>query len=88
MKTTIVNFESSSFRDPCHYARVARRLAELRTAGGSKIIAVVSAMSGMTDKRKAAMLGVNGETSPSNLDAALTTGEMLTKSSAQKSRAT
>ncbi|MBB3136699.1 aspartokinase [Rhizobium pisi] len=31
----------------------------------------------MTDKLKATMLGVNREASPSNLDAALATGEML-----------
>lgn len=34
-------------------------------------------MSGMTDELKATMLGVNREASPSNLDAALATGEML-----------
>ncbi|API55271.1 uridylate kinase (plasmid) [Rhizobium leguminosarum] len=77
MKTTIVKFGGSSFRDPCDYARVAQHLAELRAAGGAKIIAVVSAMYGMTDKPKATMLGVNREASPSNLDAALATGEML-----------
>ncbi|MBY2950701.1 aspartate kinase [Rhizobium leguminosarum] len=77
MKTTIVKFGGSSFRDPCDYARVAQHLAELRAAGAAKIIAVVSAMYGMTDKLKATVLGVNREASPSNLDAALATGEML-----------
>jgi len=77
MKTTIVKFGGSSFRDPCDYARVAQHLAKLRAAGGTKIIAVVSAMYGITDKLKATMLGVNREASPSNLDAALATGEML-----------
>ncbi|MBX4938849.1 aspartate kinase [Rhizobium binae] len=77
MKTTIVKFGGSSFRDPCHYARVARYLAELRAEGGSKIVAVVSAMSGMTDELKSTVLGVNREATPSNLDATLAIGEML-----------
>ncbi|MBY3123143.1 amino acid kinase family protein [Rhizobium laguerreae] len=77
MKTIIVKFGGSSFRDPCHYARVARHLTELRTAGGSKIVAVVSAMFGMTDKLKSTVLGVNGEATPPNLDATLAIGEML-----------
>ncbi|MER8855953.1 hypothetical protein NKH94_31105 [Mesorhizobium australicum] len=52
-------------------------MADGLAAGQDKIVAVVSAMSGTTGNLKAAMLDVNKQVSPSNLDSALATGEML-----------
>ncbi|MER8811344.1 uridylate kinase [Mesorhizobium australicum] len=77
MTTSILKFGGSNFMDLEGYGRVARHIAQRLTAGGNKIVAVVSAMKGKTDSLKAAMLEVNKEASPSNLDAALATGEML-----------
>ncbi|ANT54519.1 uridylate kinase [Mesorhizobium amorphae] len=77
MNTTILKFGGSSFLYPDDYGRVAGHIADRLAAGEKKIVAVVSAMSGTTDKLKAVMLDVNKQASPSNLDAALATGEML-----------
>ncbi|MGX9120677.1 amino acid kinase family protein [Mesorhizobium sp. BHbsci] len=77
MKATILKFGGSSFLHPEDYGRVARHIAERQAAGGNKIVAVVSAMSGTTDNLKTVMLDVNNQASASNLDAALATGEML-----------
>ncbi|EPE93638.1 amino acid kinase family protein [Rhizobium grahamii] len=77
MNATVLKFGGSSFRHPEDFGRVARHLAERLAAGGNKIVAVVSAMSGTTDNLKALTLGVNKQAKPSNLDAALATGEML-----------
>ncbi|MER9751786.1 uridylate kinase [Mesorhizobium sp. M0140] len=77
MSVTVLKFGGSSFLDPEDYRRVAEHLAERLAAGENKIVAVVSAMSGITANLKAVMLGINKQASPSNLDAALATGEML-----------
>ncbi|MBB4276666.1 amino acid kinase family protein [Rhizobium mongolense] len=77
MKAAVLKFGGSSFLHPDDFGRVARHLAERLAAGEDKIVAVVSAMSGTTDNLKSVMLGVNKQVRPSNLDAALATGEML-----------
>ncbi|WP_028055442.1 amino acid kinase family protein [Sinorhizobium medicae] len=74
---TILKFGGSNFLGLEGYDRVARHIAQRLAAGENKIIVVVSAMKGETDSLKAQMLEVNKEASPSNLDAALATGEML-----------
>ncbi|MDX0470178.1 uridylate kinase [Sinorhizobium medicae] len=74
---TILKFGGSNFLDPEGYHRVARHLAQRRATGENKIVVVVSAMKGETDRLKAQMLAVNKEASPSNLDAALAIGEMI-----------
>lgn len=74
---TVLKFGGSSFLRPEDYRRVAGHIGDRLAAGESKIVAVVSAMSGMTGNLKAVMLDVNKQASPSNLDAALATGEML-----------
>ena len=74
---SILKFGGSNFLDPEGYHRVARHLAQRRATGENKIVVVVSAMKGETDRLKAQMLEVNKQASPSNLDAALATGEML-----------
>ncbi|MER8371040.1 uridylate kinase [Mesorhizobium sp. M1378] len=77
MSATVLKFGGSSFLDPEDYGRVAGHIGERLAAGENKIVAVVSAMSGITGNLKAVMLGINKQASPSNLDAALATGEML-----------
>ncbi|MDL2402377.1 aspartate kinase [Rhizobium mayense] len=77
MNVTVLKFGGSNFLNPEDFGRVARHLAERLAAGENKIVAVVSAMSGTTDELKAVMLDVNKQPKPSNLDAALATGEML-----------
>ncbi|MDX2388257.1 uridylate kinase [Sinorhizobium medicae] len=77
MNVKVLKFGGSNFQHPEDYGRVARHLSERLTAGGNKIVAVVSAMSGTTDKLEAVILDVNKKAAPSNLDAALSTGEML-----------
>ncbi|RDJ00997.1 uridylate kinase [Rhizobium grahamii] len=74
---TVLKFGGSNFLHLEDFGRIARHLAERLSAGENKIVAVVSAMSGTTDDLKAGMLDVNKEPKPSNLDAALATGEML-----------
>ncbi|AEH82314.1 uridylate kinase [Sinorhizobium meliloti] len=74
---SILKFGGSNFLDPEGYHRVARHIAQRRAAGENKIVVVVSAMKGETDSLKAQMLEVNKEASPSNLDAAMATGEMI-----------
>ncbi|MGX9147932.1 aspartate kinase [Mesorhizobium sp. 128a] len=77
VNATVLKFGGSSFLHSGDYGRVARHLAERLAAGENKIVVVVSAMSGTTDNLKAVMLEINKQASPSNLDAALATGEML-----------
>ncbi|APO70362.1 aspartate/glutamate/uridylate kinase protein (plasmid) [Rhizobium gallicum] len=77
MSVTVLKFGGSSFLHLEDFGRVARHLAERLSAGENKIVVVVSAMSGTTDDLKAGMLDVNKQPKPSNLDAALATGEML-----------
>lgn len=77
MSATVLKFGGSSFLHPEDYGRVAGHIADRLAAGENKIVAVVSAMSGTTSNLKAVMLDVNKQASPSNLDAALATGEML-----------
>ncbi|MER9159455.1 uridylate kinase [Mesorhizobium sp. M0778] len=77
MNASVLKFGGSSFLDPQDYGRVAGHIADRLAAGEKKIVAVVSAMSGTTGNLKAVMLDVNKQASPSNLDAALATGEML-----------
>lgn len=77
MKATVLKFGGSSFLHPEDFGRVARHLADRLATGENKIVAVVSAMAGTTDNLKTVMLGVNKQVKPSNLDAALATGEML-----------
>ncbi|ESZ65975.1 uridylate kinase [Mesorhizobium sp. L103C119B0] len=77
MNATVLKFGGSSFMHPEDYRRVAGHIADRLAAGENKIVAVVSAMSGTTGNLKAIMLDVNKQASPSNLDAALATGEML-----------
>lgn len=77
MNATVLKFGGSSFRQPQDFGRVAGHLAERLAGGENKVVAVVSAMSGTTDNLKSVMLGVNKQVKPSNLDAALATGEML-----------
>ncbi|TCU32796.1 uridylate kinase [Rhizobium azibense] len=77
MNVTVLKFGGSNFRHPEDFGRVARHLAKRLAAGENKIVAVVSAMAGTTDNLKTVMLGVNKQAKPSNLDAALATGEML-----------
>ncbi|MER9313328.1 uridylate kinase [Mesorhizobium australicum] len=77
MSATVLKFGGSSFLQPEDYGRVAGHIATRLAAGESKIVVVVSAMSGTTDNLKAVMLEVNKQALPSNLDAALATGEML-----------
>lgn len=77
MNVTVLKFGGSTFLHLEDFGRVARHLAERLAGGEDKIVAVVSAMSGTTDELKAVMLGVNKQPKPSNLDAALATGEML-----------
>ncbi|WP_457660642.1 amino acid kinase family protein [Sinorhizobium medicae] len=74
---SILKFGGSNFLDPEGYHRVARHLAQRLATGENKIVVVVSAMKGETDSLKAQILAVNKEASPSNLDAALAIGEML-----------
>ncbi|MCF6114627.1 MAG: uridylate kinase [Mesorhizobium sp.] len=80
MNATILKFGGSSFLHPKDYGRIAGHLADRLAAGEHKIVAVVSAMSGTTCNLKAVMLDVNKQASPSNLDGALATGEMLSAS--------
>lgn len=77
MIVTILKFGGSNFLGLEGYDRVARHIAQRLAAGENKIVVVVSAMKGETDSLKAQMLEVNKEASPSNLDAALATGETL-----------
>lgn len=77
MSATVLKFGGSSFLHPEDYGRVAGHVADRLAAGEHKIVAVVSAMSGTTGDLKAVVLDVNKQASPSNLDAALATGEML-----------
>ncbi|MER8798835.1 uridylate kinase [Mesorhizobium sp. M0984] len=77
MSATVLKFGGSSFLHPEDYGRVAGHIADRLAAGENKIVAVVSAMSGTTGNLKAVMLDVNRQPSPSNLDAALATGEVL-----------
>ncbi|MES0056633.1 MULTISPECIES: uridylate kinase [unclassified Mesorhizobium] len=77
MNATVLKFGGSSFSHPRDYGRVARHIADRLAAGEKKIVTVVSAMSGITDELKDVMLKVNNQASPSNLDSALATGEML-----------
>lgn len=77
MSATVLKFGGSSFLHPEDYGRVAGHIADRLASGENKIVAVVSAMSGTTGKLKAVMLEVNKQASPSNLDGALATGEML-----------
>ncbi|MER9770573.1 uridylate kinase [Mesorhizobium sp. M0189] len=77
MNASVLKFGGSSFLDPQDYGRVAGHIAGRLAAGEKKIVAVVSAMSGTTGNLKAVMLDVNKQASPSNIDAALATGEML-----------
>ncbi|TIO12017.1 MAG: uridylate kinase [Mesorhizobium sp.] len=74
---TVLKFGGSSFLHPKDYGRVAEHIADRLAAGENKIVAVVSAMSGTTGNLKKVMLDVNKQASPSNLDGALATGEML-----------
>nr|WP_153416303.1 uridylate kinase [Sinorhizobium meliloti] len=76
MMVTILKFGGSNFLDLEGYGRVARHIEQRLAAGENKIVVVVSAMKGETDSLKAQILEVNKEASPSNLDAALATGEM------------
>ncbi|WP_028055383.1 amino acid kinase family protein [Sinorhizobium medicae] len=73
---TILKFGGSNFLDLEGYGRVARHIEQRLATGENKIVVVVSAMKGETDSLKAQILEVNKEASPSNLDAALATGEM------------
>ncbi|MER9249962.1 uridylate kinase [Mesorhizobium sp. M0590] len=77
MSATVLKFGGSSFLHPRDYGRVAGHIADRLAAGENKIVTVVSAMSGITGNLKAVVLDVNKQASPSNLDAALATGEML-----------
>ncbi|WP_192258030.1 amino acid kinase family protein [Mesorhizobium caraganae] len=77
MKAKVLKFGGSSFLHPGDYGRIALHIAERLSVGAGKIVAVVSAMAGTTDDLKAMILDVNDQASPSNLDAALATGEML-----------
>ncbi|MER9191555.1 uridylate kinase [Mesorhizobium australicum] len=77
MNVTVLKFGGSSFLNPDDYGRIGRCIADRLAAGGNKVVAVVSAMSGTTGNLKAVMLDVNKQASPSNLDAALATGEMF-----------
>ncbi|RWN48820.1 uridylate kinase [Mesorhizobium sp.] len=77
MNAKVLKFGGSSFLHPKDYGRVAGHIADRLAAGENKIVAVVSAMSGTTGNLKAVMLDVNTQALPSNLDAALATGEML-----------
>ncbi|WP_457811187.1 amino acid kinase family protein [Sinorhizobium meliloti] len=74
---TILKFGGSNFLDPEGYHRVARHIAQRLATGENKIVVVVSAMKGETDRLKAQMLDLNKQASPSNLDAALAIGEMI-----------
>ncbi|WP_164827470.1 amino acid kinase family protein [Sinorhizobium meliloti] len=76
MTVTILKFGGSNFLDLEGYDRVALHIEQRLAAGENKIVVVVSAMKGETDRLKAQVLEVNPEASPSNLDAALTIGEM------------
>lgn len=77
MNANVLKFGGSSFLRPGDYGRVASHIAERLSVGAGKIVTVVSAMAGTTDNLKAMILGVNDQASPSNLDSALATGEML-----------
>ncbi|MGZ2433749.1 aspartate kinase [Rhizobium pisi] len=77
MNVHILKFGGSSFRQPGDYIAVARHLADRREAGENKIVVVVSAMAGMTDRLKNTLLDVDRNALPSSLDAALATGEMF-----------
>ncbi|MCV3244030.1 aspartate kinase [Mesorhizobium robiniae] len=77
MNATVLKFGGSSFRHTEDYHRVAGHIADRLATGEGKIVAVVSAMSGITDNLKEVMLNVNKKASPSNVDAALATGEMI-----------
>ncbi|MEI9414192.1 aspartate kinase [Mesorhizobium sp. Cs1321R2N1] len=77
MNTTVLKFGGSSLLSPEDYGRVAAHIADRLIAGETKIVAVVSAMSGTTGNLNALMSDVNKEASSSNLDAALATGETL-----------
>ncbi|UWU19464.1 uridylate kinase (plasmid) [Rhizobium sullae] len=77
MNVHILKFGGSSFRQPGDYIAVARHLADRREAGESKIVVVVSAMAGMTDRLKNTLRDVDRNPLPSSLDAALATGEMF-----------
>ncbi len=77
MTVTILKFGGSNFLGPEGYHRVARHIAQRLATGENKIVVVVSAMKGETDRLKAQMLDLNKQASPSNLDAALAIGEMI-----------
>ncbi|MER9496392.1 uridylate kinase, partial [Mesorhizobium sp. M0320] len=77
MKANVLKFGGSSFLRQEDYTRIASHIDERLAVGASKIVAVVSAMSGTADNLKAMILDINNRASPSNLDAALATGEML-----------
>ncbi|MER9282291.1 uridylate kinase [Mesorhizobium sp. M0522] len=77
MNASVLKFGGSNFLDRQDYSRVAGHIADRLAAGAKKIVAVVSAMSGTTGNLRAVMLDVNKQASPSSLDAALATGEML-----------
>ncbi|RWB36589.1 MAG: uridylate kinase [Mesorhizobium sp.] len=77
MKANILKFGGSSFLHPIDYNRISSHIVGRLAAGARKIVVVVSAMSGTTDNLKTMILDVNNRASPSNLDAALATGEML-----------
>ncbi|OWO89833.1 uridylate kinase [Rhizobium esperanzae] len=80
MNAIVMKFGGSSFLKPGDYGRVARHLAERLASRKKKIIAVVSAMSGTTDKLHRLILGINKQAAPQNIDSALATGEMLSAS--------
>jgi aspartate kinase len=77
MNAAVLKFGGSSFLTPGDYGRVAAHIAARLGARGSKIVVVVSAMSGTTGNLKALMLDINDRAPPACLDGALATGEML-----------
>ncbi|MBP1888251.1 uridylate kinase [Sinorhizobium mexicanum] len=77
MNVTVLKFGGSSFLHPGDFGPIAQHLAKRLAEGENKIVAVVSAMSGTTDDLNAVMLDVNKQPKPSNVDAALAIGEML-----------
>lgn len=75
MKSAVLKFGGSSFLKPDDYYQIALQIA--KRLAQSRIVIVVSAMSGTTGNLKAVMLEVNNRAPQAALDAALATGEML-----------
>ncbi|HSL37631.1 MAG TPA: aspartate kinase, partial [Arthrobacter sp.] len=72
----VQKFGGSSLADPSGILRAARRIAKTRE-NGYQVVAVVSAMGDTTDELCDLAAGVSSRPRPSDLDALLSTGELV-----------